>query len=341
VAAAGAAFSIFDVDATMLASRRPVIAICAVRTGCGKSQTARRVLELVRQHGKRTVAVRHPMPYGDLREQIVQRFATLEDLEGCTIEEREEYEPHIRAGAIVYAGVDYGAILREAEAEADVIVWDGGNNDTPFYRPDLWITLADPHRPGHELTHFPGRVNFERADLILINKIDSAPVDAVRLIEDNARRLNPDATVVLARSPVSVPEPGAIEGKRVLVVEDGPTTTHGGMGWGAGVLAARENGAAELVDPRPGAIGEIAATYEKYPELDSILPAMGYGARQVADLEATITAADCDLVLVATPIDLGALINLKKPWQRVSYRLEEIGSDLETAVRRVARKAGA
>jgi predicted GTPase len=342
VTAAGARFSTFDVDATLLSADVPVIAITATRTGCGKSQTARRVTELLREAGRRVVVVRHPMPYGDLAAQAVQRFSTMADLDRhqCTIEEREEYEPHLASGMVVYAGVDYGAILAEAEQEAEVIVWDGGNNDAPFFRPDLWITVTDSLRPGHALEYFPGRVNFERADLILINKIDSAAPDAIRLIEDQARALNPSAIVQKARSPVSVADPDAIRGRRVLVVEDGPTTTHGGMGWGAGALAARTHGAATLVDPRPWAAGEIADIYRRYPGLGPVLPAMGYGDRQVADLEATIAAADCDLVLVATPIDLGALIDIKQPWQRVSYHLEEIGEGLQTAVRRLAEQAG-
>jgi predicted GTPase len=342
VEALGAHFTTFDVDATLLASRVPVIAVTATRTGCGKSQTARRVTELLREieNGpeRRVVVVRHPMPYGDLQAQAVQRFASRTDLDqhACTIEEREEYEPHLAQGMVVYAGVDYGAILAAAEREADVIVWDGGNNDTPFFRPDLWITVTDPLRPGHALTHFPGQVNFERADLILINKIDSAEGKAIELIEDQALRLNPTAVIVRARSPVRLPEPAAIRGRRVLVIEDGPTTTHGGMGWGAGLLAARRHGAEELVDPRPWAVGELAATYERYPELGPVLPAMGYGPDQMRDLEATIAAVDCDLVLIATPVDLGALIRIGQPWQRVTYRLEEIGDGLRKAVLRVA-----
>jgi predicted GTPase len=338
IEALGARFSPFDVDATMLPSSRPVIAVTAVRTGCGKSQTTRRIAEILTEAGRRTVAVRHPMPYGDLERQRVQRFATFDDLEGCTIEEREEYEPHLRNGVIVYAGVDYAAILAEAEQEADVILWDGGNNDTPFCQPSLWITVADPHRPGHELEYFPSRVNFERADLILLNKVGTAPAEGIAAIEASARLHNPNATLVYAQSPLTVPDPGAIEGRRVLAIEDGPTTTHGGMRYGAGVLAARQHGAAALVDPRPFAVGEIAKTFETYPDTGPLLPAMGYGERQVRDLEATVAAVDCDLVLIATPIDLTRLIDIRQPTLRVSYRLAEQGSALKEAVLHAARK---
>ena len=338
VEARGIAFSTFDIDATMLPSSKPVIAVNAIRTGCGKSQTSRRVTHILKDLGKKTVAIRHPMPYGDLAKQAVQRFETFEDLDKheCTIEEREEYEPHIRNGVIVYAGVDYAAILAEAEKEADVIVWDGGNNDTPFYKPDLWIAVTDPHRVGHEYDYFPGTANFERADLILINKVDSAEEENIQAIIENARKTNPDAVVVRGKSPLDVPDPGAIAGKRVLAVEDGPTTTHGGMAFGAGVLAARRNGAAELVDPRPWAVGEIAETFEHYPDTGALLPAMGYGDSQVRDLEATINAVDCDLVIVATPIDLTRILKINKPFQRIGYRLEEEGDALVNAVTGVA-----
>lgn len=334
----GVAFSTFDIDATMLPSSKPIIAVCAVRTGCGKSQTSRRVTHILKELGKKTVAIRHPMPYGDLARQAVQRFATFEDLDlhECTIEEREEYEPHLRNGVVVYAGVDYAAILAEAEKEADVIIWDGGNNDTPFYKPDLWIAVTDPHRAGHELVYFPGTANFERADLILINKVDSATEAGIREVEENAARVNPDAVVVRAKSPLDVPDPDAIRGKRVLAIEDGPTTTHGGMAFGAGVLAARQNGAGELVDPRPWAVGEIADTFEKYPATGALLPAMGYGKKQVRDLEATVNAVDCDLVLVATPIDLTRLIRIDKPNMRIGYRLAEEGDALFAAVSKVS-----
>ncbi len=338
VEAQGVTFSTFDLDATMLPSSKPVIAVCAVRTGCGKSQTSRRVTHILKDLGKKTVAVRHPMPYGDLAKQAVQRFATFEDLDlhECTIEEREEYEPHLRNGVIVYAGVDYAAILAEAEQEAEVIIWDGGNNDTPFYRPDLWIAVTDPHRAGHELDYFPGTANFQRADLILINKIDSADENAIKTIEENAANINPDAVVVRAKSPLDIPDPDAIRGKRVLAIEDGPTTTHGGMPFGAGVLAARQNGAAELVDPRPWAVGEIADTFAAYPDTGALLPAMGYGEVQIHDLEATVNAVDCDLVLVATPIDLTRLISINKPNMRIAYRLEEEGNAIVDAVTRVS-----
>jgi len=340
VEAAGAAFATFDVEGTMIASSKPVIAVCAVRTGCGKSQTARRILSLLRERGLRTIAVRHPMPYGDLARQRVQRFATIEDLRAhdCTIEEMEEYEPHIANGAVVYAGVDYAAILAAAEHEADVILWDGGNNDTPFFRPDLWITLADPHRAGHERDYFPGRTNFERADLILINKVDTAEPRDVALVERNARELNPDALVVRAASPVSVSEPERIRGRRVLVVEDGPTLTHGGMEYGAGVVAARKWGAAELVDPHPYAVGEIAATFAQYPDVGALLPAMGYGARQMADLQATIAATPCDLVLIGTPIDLARVVAIDKPNLRVVYELDEEGDGLVRALERALER---
>ncbi len=331
-------FSTFDIDATMIPSSKPVIAICAIRTGCGKSQTSRRVTHILKDLGKKTVAIRHPMPYGDLAKQAVQRFATFEDLDlhECTIEEREEYEPHIKNDVVVYAGVDYAAILAEAEKEADVIIWDGGNNDTPFYKPDLWITVTDPHRVGHEFEYFPGTVNFERADLILINKVDSSTEDNIQAIIDNAAKANPDATIVRGNSPLDVPDPAAIEGKRVLAVEDGPTTTHGGMPFGAGVLAARQNGAAELVDPRPWAAGEIADTFEHYPNTGPLLPAMGYGDAQVRDLESTINAVECDLVLVATPIDLTRILKIDQPYQRIGYRLVEEGKELVNAVRSVS-----
>lgn len=332
----GVRFSTFDIDATMLASKKPVIAITAVRTGCGKSQTSRRITHILKELGKKTVAIRHPMPYGNLAKQAVQRFASYEDLDlhDCTIEEREEYEPHLKNGVIVYAGVDYAAILEQAEKEADVIVWDGGNNDTPFYKPDLWIAIADPHRPGHELTYFPGTANFARADMILINKVSNREDEGVKTIEENARSVNPDATVIYRDSPLDVPDPDAIRGKRVLAVEDGPTTTHGGMKLGAGVLAAQRNGAAELVDPRPWAVGEIAGTFEKYPETGSLLPAMGYGDAQIRDLEATINAVDCDLVLVATPIDLSRLVDIQKPYMRIGYRLDKGDGEITEAVRR-------
>ena len=336
VEAHGIAFSTFDVDASMLSSSKPVIAVTAVRTGCGKSQVSRRITDILRDLGKQTVAIRHPMAYGDLARQAVQRFATYADLvhQNCTIEEREEYEPHIDNGVIVYAGTDYSAILREAEKEADVIVWDGGNNDTPFYLPDLWITVTDPHRAGHELEYFPGTVNFRRADIILISKVGYADEAKIRIIEANAKKLNPDALVLRRESPLKIPDPEAIAGKRVLVIEDGPTTTHGGMPFGAGVIAATENHAEELVDPRPYAVGEIAETYRQYPDIGDLLPAMGYGDAQIRDLEATVNAVDCDLVLVATPIDLSRLIDIEKPFMRIGYSLLPEDGALTAAVQR-------
>ena len=333
----GLEFSTFDVDASMLPSKKPVIAVTAVRTGCGKSQVSRRITDILKQLGKKTVAIRHPMPYGDLARQSVQRFATYDDLkrQDCTIEEREEYEPHINNGVVVYAGADYAAILAEAEKEADVIVWDGGNNDTPFYRPDLWITVTDPHRAGHELEYFPGMVNFERADVIIISKIGYADEERIQAIEANARKLNADALVLRRKSPLHVPNPDLIADKRVLVIEDGPTTTHGGMPFGAGVLAATEHHAAELVDPRPFAVGEIAETFEKYPDIGHLLPAMGYGDAQIRDLEETVRAVDCDLVLVATPIDLTRLIDIEKPNMRIGYSMPAEDGALTAAVERV------
>lgn len=333
----GITFSTFDVDASMLRSEKPVIAITAVRTGCGKSQVSRRITDILREMGKKTVVIRHPMPYGDLANQAVQRFETYRDLElhECTIEEREEYEPHINNGAIVYAGVDYAAILAEAEKEADVIVWDGGNNDTPFYKPDLWITVTDPHRAGHELEYFPGTVNFRRADIILISKVGYADEDKIKVIEANAKELNPGARILRRESPLHVPDPDAIVDKRVLVIEDGPTTTHGGMPFGAGVLAAMENHATELVDPRPWAVGEIAATFNQYPDIGDLLPAMGYGDAQISDLETTVNNVDCDLVLVATPIDLTRLIDIDKPHMRIGYALPAGDGALTEAVRGV------
>jgi len=335
VMAKGVEFSLFDIEGSMLPSKKPVIAITAVRTGCGKSQVSRRITDILRELGLKTVAIRHPMPYGDLAAQTVQRFATYADLvrHDCTIEEREEYEPHIANGVIVYAGVDYGAILEEAEKEADVIVWDGGNNDTPFYKPDLWICVADPHRPGHELQYFPGTYNFQYADMILVGKVGYADDANVKLIAENARRVNPNARLVYRESPLDVPDPDAIGNKRVLVIEDGPTTTHGGMPFGAGVLAATEHGAAELVDPRPYAVGEIAETFRQYPNIGDLLPAMGYGDGQIRDLEATVNATDCDLVLVATPIDLTRLIDIEQPSMRIGYSLKPVDGALADAVR--------
>jgi predicted GTPase len=335
VNAAGADFTILGPRRTMLASRRPVIAVCAVRTGCGKSQVSRRVSRILKDLGRSAAVVRHPMPYGDLSKQVCQRFATLEDLDRheCTIEEREEYEPHISAGNILFAGVDYEAILRRAEEDADVVLWDGGNNDTPFFAPDLHIVVTDPHRPGHELSYYPGETNLRMADIVIVNKIGTADAEAVEVVEASVRSVNPAATIIRAKSPVTVEDDAAIAGKRVLVVEDGPTLTHGEMRYGAAHVAARRGGAAEIIDPRPYAKGTIKAVYEKYDHLSDVLPAMGYGRAQMQELEETINAADCDLVLVGTPIDLGALLDLNKPSTRVRYELDEEGDVLEQAIR--------
>lgn len=333
VNAAGADFRIMGHKHTMLKSTKPVIAVCAVRTGCGKSQTSRAVSSILKSMGKRVAAVRHPMPYGDLTKQICQRFAKLEDLDlhDCTIEEREEYEPHIRAGNVVFAGVDYERILHEAEKEADVILWDGGNNDLSFYKPNLYVVVADPHRPGHEVGYYPGETNTRMADVVVINKVGTAKPEDVQTVERNVRRVNPKARILLAKSPVTVDDPSAIKGKRVLVVEDGPTLTHGEMTYGAGHIAARHHGAAEIVDPRPFAVGSIRTTFEKYPHVTEVLPAMGYGSKQMSELEQTINAAACDLVLIGTPIDLGSLLEINKPSQRVRY---ELGDEVTEALRR-------
>lgn len=324
---AGADFVLLGCGRTMLKSSKPVVAVCAVRTGAGKSQTTRRVSEILRAKGRNVVAVRHPMPYGDLVRQKVQRFAEYADMDrnDCTIEEREEYEPHIDMGNIVYAGVDYEAILRQAEKEADVILWDGGNNDTPFYRPDLWITVADPHRPGHETSYYPGETNFRQADILIINKVDTADPENVASIRAQAGKLNPDAIVIEADSPIAVDEPSLIENRRVLVVEDGPTLTHGGMTYGAGVVAARQFGASEIVDPRLWVTGRIRETYDTYPGIGRLLPAMGYGEDQIHDLEQTIRDADCDTVVIGTPIDLTKIVRIDKPTVRVRYNLSEKG----------------
>jgi predicted GTPase len=325
--AAGADFRMMGADSTMLASEKPVVSICAVRTGSGKSQTTRRVCDILQEMGQRVVAIRHPMPYGDLVAQRVQRFASYDDMDlhDCTIEEREEYEPHIDRGVVVYAGVDYEAILRQAETEADVIVWDGGNNDLPFYRPDLHIVVADPHRADHARRYHPGEANLWLADVVLINKVDTADYDEVIRVREDVNAVNPGVTVIEGASPIFVADPAAIRGQRVLVIEDGPTLTHGGMPYGAGVVAARRFGAAELVDPRPWAVGSIANTFKAYPHVGPLLPAMGYGGQQVAELEQTINAVDCDLVLAATPIDLRRLADVRHPLYRVRYELQVIG----------------
>jgi predicted GTPase len=324
--AAGADFWLLGTEHTQLKSRVPVISICAVRTGCGKSPLSRMVAAELRKQGWNPVVIRHPMPYGDLAAQAVQRFANAADLERhqCTIEEREEYEPHLQHGTVVYAGVDYEKILRQAEQEAYNILWDGGNNDTPFYSSDLEIVVADPHRPGHELSYFPGEVNFRRAQIIVINKVDTASADNIETVRRNARLHNPAARLFETACRVSVASPELIRGQRVLVVEDGPTLTHGEMAYGAGVVAARQWGAAELVDPRPFAVGSIRGTYEKYSHMTTLLPAMGYSAAQRHELEETINRTPCDLVLVATPVDLGRIVNLNKPSIRVGYEVEEI-----------------
>jgi predicted GTPase len=327
VLAAGADFALLGTRHTQLKSSKPVVAVCAVRTGSGKSQTTRRVSKILRQMGYRVAAIRHPMPYGDLVKQTVQRFADYSDLDKhqCTIEEREEYEPHLDNGLIVYAGVDYERILRQAEQEVDIILWDGGNNDLPFYKPDLHIVVADPHRPGHERSYHPGEANARAADVFVINKVDTANPQAVIQVRNSLRELNPNAIVIEAASPLFVDDPAAIRGKRVLVIEDGPTLTHGDMAYGAGWVAAQRFGAAEIVDPRPYAVGSIKATFEKYPTTGAVLPAMGYGEEQTRELEETIRRADVDLVLVGTPIDLSRVIHLDKPYQRVRYELQEIG----------------
>jgi len=334
--AAGASFVLLGPDETMIKSRLPVVSVCAVRTGCGKSQTSRKISLILKNKGRRVVVIRHPMPYGDLAEQKVQRFEKYEDLarHRCTIEEREEYEPHISNGIVVYAGVDYQAILDEAEKEADVILWDGGNNDFSFYKADLEIVVADPHRPGHELLYHPGETNFRRADVIVINKMDTADQEKVGLVMENIKKFNPEARIIRANSPITVTEGERVSGKRVLVVEDGPTLTHGEMAYGAGVVAARKFGAADIIDPRPFAVGSIRDTFNKYTHLDKVLPAMGYGEKQIAELTETINRSDCDLVVSGTPIDLSRLIETEKKILRVRYDIEEIGSpDLEEVLR--------
>ena len=327
VNAAGADFKMMGMTHTAIKSTKPVIGICAVRTGCGKSQTTRRVSEIFKNAGKKVAVIRHPMPYGDLGIQAVQRFSSLDDLKkhNCTIEEMEEYEPHINRGTIVYAGVDYEAIIRKAEQEADIILWDGGNNDMPFYKTDLLLVVADPHRSGHETQYYPGETNLRLADVVIINKIRTADPGNVEKLRSSISQVNPKATVVDAASPVTVEDPDIIAGKRVLVVEDGPTLTHGDMKYGAGVVAAKQCGAAGLVDPRPFAKGSIAETFDHYPDIGTLLPAMGYGDDQVRDLEDTINSADCEAVVIGTPIDLRRIVDIKHPSTRVTYELEEIG----------------
>lgn len=336
VMSAGASFTLLGPRETMIKSKIPLISVCAVRTGCGKSQTSRKIALILKEKGKRVVVIRHPMPYGDLTEQKVQRFATYEDMmkHKCTIEEMEEYEPHINNGIVVYAGVDYEAILEEAEKEADIILWDGGNNDIPFYEADLEIVVVDPHRPGHELKYHPGETNFRRAQVLIINKIGTTEKENVEMVLNNIKKFNPEATIIRANSPIFISEAEEVAGKTVLVIEDGPTLTHGGMPYGAGIIAAEKYGAAKITDPRPYAVGSIKETFQKFPHLDKVLPAMGYGREQMAELAQTIDKVDCDLVIGATPIDLGRLIKTNKKILRVTYELEEIGSpDLKEVLR--------
>jgi predicted GTPase len=327
VMAWGAHFKILGGEPTMIKSTKPVIAIGAVRTGCGKSQTTRRVAEILKEAGLKVVAIRHPMPYGDLAAQKVQRYAHIDDLKKhkCTIEEMEEYEPHIETGTIIYSGVDYEAIVREAEKEADIILWDGGNNDMPFYKPDLNIIVVDPHRPGHERLYYPGETNLLMADVVIINKIVTADSEDIEYVRNSIREINPDAVIIDAASPVAVEDMKLIFGKKALVVEDGPTLTHGEMTYGAGMVAAEKFGASEVVDPRPFTVGTITETYEKYPEIGKLLPAMGYGEQQIKDLEKTIAKTDCEVVIIGTPIDLRRIIDIKQPSVRVTYNLQVIG----------------
>lgn len=326
---AGADFVLMGMKNSVIKTTKPLVTICATRTGCGKSQTTRKVVETLKAKGLKVASIRHPMPYGDLVAQKVQRYAELADLEKhkCTIEEMEEYEPHIMMGSIIYAGVDYEAIVREAEKEADVIIWDGGNNDTPFYVSDKMVNIVvvDPHRPGHELTYYPGETNLRNADVIVINKIDSADPEGLQIVRDNIRAINPGAIVIDGASPLTVDNPELIDGARALVVEDGPTLTHGEMAYGAGVVAAEKYGAEDLVDPREWAVGEIEETFEKYPDIGILLPAMGYGEQQIKDLEDTINKTDCDVVIIGTPIDLRRIIKINKPAVQVGYELQEIG----------------
>ena len=341
--AAGADFMLLGPKSTMLKSNKPVIAVTAARTGAGKSPTSRRVVSILKERGLKVVVIRHPMPYGDLRKQVVQRFASLEDLDKheCTIEEREDYEPHIKMGSVVYAGVDYEKILREAEKEADVILWDGGNNDFPFYVPDLWITVVDPLRAGHELTYWPGSVNVRAADVIVISKENVASADQIELVRANVNRVNPKATIVEAAMPLTVDAPELIKDKRVLVVEDGPTVTHGEMGFGAGYMAAKRFGAAEIVDPRPYAVGSIKEAFEKYTHLGPVLPAVGYSDRQMRELEETINNADADSVILGTPTDLSRYLRIDKPAVHVRYELQEIGRpNLEDVIDEFLSKVG-
>jgi predicted GTPase len=334
VLAAGADFRLMGTQSTMIKSKKPVISVCAVRTGAGKSPTSQKLVDILMEKGFKIVVVRHPMPYGDLIKQECQRFATMEDCvkNECTIEEREEYETYICCGTVVYSGVDYEKILKAAEEEADIIIWDGGNNDIPFYKPDLHIVIADPHRAGHELTYYPGEVNVRLADVVIVNKVDSARKENVELVIRNVRSINEKAKILKVNSVITAEKPEWIKGKRVLVVEDGPTLTHGGMAFGAGVIAAKKYGARELIDPRPNAVGSILEVYEKFPHLGAVLPAMGYSEGQIEELEMTINATNGDAVVVGTPIDLGRLLKLNKPVVRVRYRIEELDEKLEDVI---------
>ncbi len=334
VLAAGADFRLMGTESTMLKSKKPVISVCAVRTGSGKSPTSQKLVDILKEKGFKVVVVRHPMPYGDLRKQECQRFASMEDCirNECTIEEREEYEPYICCGSVVYSGINHKKILSRAEKEADIIIWDGGNNDLPFYKPDLHIVVADSHRAGHELTYYPGEVNVRLADVVIVNKVDSARKEDVELVIKNVRSINKKAIIMKAKSVITIDRQELIKGKRVLVVEDGPTLTHGGMSYGAGIIAARKYGAKEIIDPRPHAVGSISKVYEDFPHLGAVLPAMGYSEAQMKELEMTINAADCDAVIAGTPIDLGSLLKLNKPVVRVRYRIEEVGIKLEEVI---------
>ncbi|RLI16441.1 GTPase [Candidatus Bathyarchaeota archaeon] len=339
----GADFRLMGPKTTMLKAKVPLVSVCAVRTGSGKSQTSRQVAKILRSKGLKVVVIRHPMPYGDLREQVCERFASYEDLDKykCTIEEREEYEPHIDNGIIVYAGVDYGEILREAEKEADVIVWDGGNNDLPFYKSDLHIVVADPHRAGNELTYYPGETNLRMANVVIINKVDTADPKNVEAVKENIRMVNPNAKILEAASPITADRPELIKGKKVLVIEDGPTLTHGNMPYGAGAIISKKLGASEIVDPRPYAVGSIKETYKKYTHLGAILPAVGYGERQIAELKETIDKTPCDTVVIGTPIDLRRVMTIDKPTVRVKYELKVLGpTTLEQILEEFLRKSG-
>ncbi len=339
VNAAGASFRLMGAGETSIKSTKKVIAVLAVRTGAGKSQTSRKIVNILRAAGKKVVAIRHPMPYGDLVKQKVQRFGSLDDLvkHECTIEEIEEYEPHIASGGVIYSGVDYEAILREAEKEADIILWDGGNNDTSFYKADVTFTVVDPHRPGHELTYYPGNTSLRMADCAIINKIDSADAGKISEVRENIWKVNPTATIIEGASPIFVSDPGVIKGKKVLVVEDGPTLTHGEMEYGAGTIAAMKYGAAAIVDPRPYTVKSITDTYKKYPKIGILLPAMGYGDEQIKDLEQTINKTECDSVIIGTPIDLGRILKINKPVTRVMYDLQEIG---DITVEKILKEKG-